>query len=212
MVKTPHFQCRGKGSLPVEELRSHMPYGAAKTRKKKKNPIHYSLIGCIPVINWHLSPSSLWPRDHCHNTASLPDRLLTSFPCPDAYNPSSSKIQLQGHALDWRREQLPNSSILAWRIPLAVQSMGSQSQTRLSDFHFTTSWYHLLTIMATLVLMSLNTPSSLQAQHWFYLECSSSLKLPSLHFRSQMYLLKPFIPPLRVMKEQPISSHYYILY
>ena len=29
-----------------------------------------------------------------------------------------------------------HSSILAWRIPWAVQSMGLQSRTRLSDFHF----------------------------------------------------------------------------
>ena len=28
------------------------------------------------------------------------------------------------------------SSILAWRIPLTIQSMGSQSWTRLSNFHF----------------------------------------------------------------------------
>ena len=29
------------------------------------------------------------------------------------------------------------SSILAWRIPWTIQSMGSQSQTQLSNFHFT---------------------------------------------------------------------------
>ena len=29
-----------------------------------------------------------------------------------------------------------HSSILAWRMPWTVQSMGSQSQTQLSDFHF----------------------------------------------------------------------------
>ena len=30
-----------------------------------------------------------------------------------------------------------HSSILAWRIPWTIQSMGSQSWTQLSDFHFT---------------------------------------------------------------------------
>ena len=30
-----------------------------------------------------------------------------------------------------------HSSILAWRIPWTIQSMGSQSRTQLSDFHFT---------------------------------------------------------------------------
>ena len=29
-----------------------------------------------------------------------------------------------------------HSSILAWRIPWTVESTGSQSRTRLSDFHF----------------------------------------------------------------------------
>ena len=32
-----------------------------------------------------------------------------------------------------------HSSILAWRIPWTAQSMGSQSWTRLSDFHFRNS-------------------------------------------------------------------------
>ena len=202
MVKTPHFQCRGKGSLLVEELRSHMSWGA-------KNPIHYSLIGCIPVINWPLITIFTTPRDHCHNAASLPDRVLTSFPCPDAYNPSSRVKSTYRAILNLALTYL----LIGEGNPLQYFGLENpmdytvrgvvKSQTWPSDFHFTTSWYHLVTIMATLVLMSLNTPSSLQAQHWFYLECSSSLKLPSLHFRSQMYLLKPFIPPLGGMKEQP---------
>ena len=44
-------------------------------------------------------------------------------------------------SLDWggplEKETVTHSSILAWRIPWTVQSMGSQSWTRLSDFHFT---------------------------------------------------------------------------
>ena len=32
-----------------------------------------------------------------------------------------------------------HSSILAWRIPWTIQSTGSQSRTRLIDFHFTDS-------------------------------------------------------------------------
>ena len=34
-----------------------------------------------------------------------------------------------------------HSSILAWRIPWTIQSMGSQSQTGLSDFHFSSLHY-----------------------------------------------------------------------
>ena len=42
-----------------------------------------------------------------------------------------------------------HSSILAWRIPWNVQSMGSQSQTRLSDFHSqNTNFCHTVTWFA----------------------------------------------------------------
>ena len=36
-----------------------------------------------------------------------------------------------------------HSSILAWRIPWTMQSMGLQSQTGRNDFHFHFSWSHL---------------------------------------------------------------------
>ena len=43
-------------------------------------------------------------------------------------------------SLSWKdpleKGKATNSSILAWRIPWTIQSMGCQSQTRLSDFHF----------------------------------------------------------------------------
>ena len=35
MVKTQHFRCRGTSSIPVQEVRSHMPWGTAKKRKWK---------------------------------------------------------------------------------------------------------------------------------------------------------------------------------
>ena len=35
------------------------------------------------------------------------------------------------------KEKATHSSILAWRISWTVSSMGSQSQTQLSDFHVT---------------------------------------------------------------------------
>ena len=44
-------------------------------------------------------------------------------------------------SLDWEdpleKEKATHSSILAWRISWTVSSMGSQSWTRLSDFHVT---------------------------------------------------------------------------
>ena len=42
-------------------------------------------------------------------------------------------------SLSWEdplKGKATHSSILAWRIPRTVEPMGSQSQTRLSDFHF----------------------------------------------------------------------------
>ena len=48
-------------------------------------------------------------------------------------------------SLSWEdpleKEMVTHSSILAWRIPWAVQPLGSQSRTRLSDFHFHFSSY-----------------------------------------------------------------------
>ena len=40
-------------------------------------------------------------------------------------------------SLGWEKGKATHSSILAWRIPWTLQSMDSQSQTRLNDFH---SW------------------------------------------------------------------------
>ena len=57
--------------------------------------------------------------------------------------PAMQEIQVQ--SLGWEdpleKEIATHSSILAWRIPWTdepgrLQSMGSQSQTQLSDFHF----------------------------------------------------------------------------
>ena len=54
----------------------------------------------------------------------------------------------------WRRRWQPHSSTLAWRIPWTeepgrLQSMGSQSWTRLSDFPFTFHFHALEKEMAT---------------------------------------------------------------
>ena len=46
-------------------------------------------------------------------------------------------VQFLGQEDPLEKGKSTHSSILAWRIPLTMQSMGSQSWTRLSDFHFT---------------------------------------------------------------------------
>ena len=48
-------------------------------------------------------------------------------------------VQSLGWEDPLEKEKATHSSILAWRIPWIVESMRSQSQTRLSGFHFTTS-------------------------------------------------------------------------
>ena len=52
-------------------------------------------------------------------------------------------------SLDWedppQKGTATHSSILAWKSPLTIQSMVSQSRTQLNDFHFSLS-NHTLTI------------------------------------------------------------------
>ena len=45
-------------------------------------------------------------------------------------------VQFLGQEDPLEKEMATHSSILAWRIPWKVQSMGSQSWTRLRDSHF----------------------------------------------------------------------------
>ena len=53
---------------------------------------------------------------------------------------SACSVGDQGSIPGWEdpleKGTAPSSSALAWRIPWTVKSMGSQSQTRLRDFHF----------------------------------------------------------------------------
>ena len=45
-------------------------------------------------------------------------------------------VQSLGWEDPLEKRKATHSSILAWRIPWTVLSMGLQSRTRLSDFHF----------------------------------------------------------------------------
>ena len=56
-------------------------------------------------------------------------------------------VQLLGWE-DLEKGKATHSSVLAWRISRTVQSMGSQSRTRLSDFHF-----HIPCVIYFLTLM-----------------------------------------------------------
>ena len=75
-----------------------------------------------------------WRRDR------LPTPVFLGFPCGSAGKESACNAGDLIRSLSWE-DPLENgtatySSILAWRIPWTVQSMGStKSQTRLSDFH-----------------------------------------------------------------------------
>ena len=50
-------------------------------------------------------------------------------------------VQSLGWEDPLEKGKVTQSSILAWRIPQTVQPMGSQSWTRLSDFHFSLPQY-----------------------------------------------------------------------
>ena len=77
----------------------------------------------------------------------LPSFLGGFFGSSDSKE-SSSRLETWDQSLGWEdpleEGMTTHSSILAWRIPWTeepggLQSMGSQSQTRLSDFHFSLS-------------------------------------------------------------------------
>ena len=71
-----------------------------------------------------------------HSWASLVAQLVKNPP---------ATLETWVRSLGWEdpleKGKATHSSILAWRIPWTIQSMGSQSQTRLSDFHFTQYLY-----------------------------------------------------------------------
>ena len=45
-------------------------------------------------------------------------------------------VQSRGWEDPMEKGKATHTSILTWRIPWTIQSMGSQSQTQLSNFHF----------------------------------------------------------------------------
>ena len=70
---------------------------------------------------------------------------LKGFPCGSAGKESTCNARDLGQSLGWEdpleKGKATQSSIpgvyLAWRIPWTIQFMGSQSQTQLRDFRFT---------------------------------------------------------------------------
>ena len=75
----------------------------------------------------------------------LPTPVFLGFPGGSAGNESACNVGdlglIPGLGRSPGEGKATYSSILAWRIPWTIQSMGSQSQTRLSDFHFTQYLY-----------------------------------------------------------------------
>ena len=61
-----------------------------------------------------------WRRDR------LPTPVLLGFPCGSAGKESACNAGDLGWEDPWEKGKATHSSILAWRIPWAVQSMGSQ--------------------------------------------------------------------------------------
>ena len=86
--------------------------------------------------NWHLWATLLIQEPPPH-LASLVAQRLKRLPAMQ-----ETWVRSLGREDPLEKEMATHSSILAWRIPQmeelgGLQSMGSQSQTRLSDFTFT---------------------------------------------------------------------------
>ena len=70
----------------------------------------------------------------------LPTPVFLGFPCGSAGKESTCNVgdlcSIPGWEDPLEKGKATHSSILAWRIPWTIQSMGLQSWTRLSDSHF----------------------------------------------------------------------------
>ena len=71
--------------------------------------------------------------------ASLVAQLVKNLPAL-----RESWVQSLGWEDPLEKGKATPSSVLTWRVPWTVLSMGSQSQTRLSDFHFRFPVHHPL--------------------------------------------------------------------
>ena len=84
--------------------------------------------------SWFLGQKIRWRRDR------LPTSVFLGFPVAQQVKNPPAMWETWVQSLGWEnpleKQKATHSSILAWRIPWTVQSMGSESQTRLNDFHF----------------------------------------------------------------------------
>ena len=107
-------------------------------------------------IDWFSSPCS--PRDSQQSSPTPQFKNIFSSVLSLLYGPSITSIYdyWKNHSFDYTVEKAtaPHSSTLAWKIswmeePDRLQSMGSRSQTRLSNFTFTFHFHALEKEMAT---------------------------------------------------------------
>ena len=87
------------------------------------------------TLVWFLGQKNHWRKDR------LPTPVFLGFPCDSAGKESACNAETWVRSLGWEdpleRGKTTHSSILAWRSPWTIQSMGSQRiLTWPSNFHF----------------------------------------------------------------------------
>ena len=108
-----------------------------------------------------------------YSWASLVAQLVKNLPTI-----RKTWVQPLGWQHSLEKGKATHCSILAWRIPWTVQSMGSQSQTLLSDFHFTPSSRRCCSQLAIFLLLNVWTSSFGPASSSRSRKCAPRPKLP----------------------------------
>ena len=165
------------GSLRVPSVQGVRPWLFLVLCDTLKLPPHPSPLLQVWPVAPQLKPAFCMRKTSWHHQRTLNEWHWASFPYGSAGKESACNVGDQVRSLGWedhlKKGKAAHSSILAWRIPWTVQSMRLQSQTWLSDFHFTQqpSWLlHDMGLAVTQLLSSLesgdNLPSLLEMPLW----------------------------------------------
>ena len=121
-------------SLVIWKMSSKIINSFPNSSVGKESAFHAGDPGPIPGSGRSAGEGIDYPLQY--SQASLVTQLVKNLPPMQ-----ETWVQSLGWEDPLEKGKATHSSILAWRIPRTVQSMGSQSRTWLSNFHFTQNHY-----------------------------------------------------------------------
>ena len=111
--------------------RNQHPYGLACGSAGKESACNAGDPSLIPKLGRSAGEGVGYPLQY--SWASLVAQLVKKLPAMQ-----ETWVQSLGWENPLQKGTATHSSILAWKSPLTIQSMVSQSRTQLNDFHFHT--------------------------------------------------------------------------